>query len=266
MEKLSGLVLDVYDDQGGEILQAIFPSTEDLPDLVKTAHAITPEERGLLPDDAFALVLVDGDVEMKKFATLDEGNTALSVEYFLRTGYRLPAEAQKVAAHNLCVACGWYGIEPPEDLQKVASKKTLLEFGKRTVKPTPKRPWGGIDPSISAKEVGTKRILGIDLQGKPIFPGGSGTKTGAVKEALSIQKMKKNLDDAPDRPAMIPLKTKEGSMHKEAIGALGMLTGALVVPHQVGEAKRNLQATKGAKGRIMTPDQIKARSAQMGGM
>jgi len=45
----------------------------------------------------------------------------LSVEYFLKTAHRLPVEAQKVAAQNLVAACGWYDIEAPEELQKIAS-------------------------------------------------------------------------------------------------------------------------------------------------
>jgi hypothetical protein len=101
MEKLSGLVLDIYDDPAGEVLKSVFP-------------------RGCLPDDAFALILEQDGMELKKFATIDPGNTALSVEYFMKTGHKLPAEAQKVAAHNLCCACEWHGIEPPEELQKIA--------------------------------------------------------------------------------------------------------------------------------------------------
>ena len=58
MEKLSGLELDIYDDPAGVILKTVFPGAEDLPELVKEAHAITGEERERLPDDAFALVLV----------------------------------------------------------------------------------------------------------------------------------------------------------------------------------------------------------------
>lgn len=120
MEKLSGLVFDVYDDPTGEILRSVFPTQGSLPDLVKEAYAVTKEVRDKLPDEAFALVLVDGDVEMKKFATVDPGNTALSVEYFLQTGHKLPVEAQKVAAQNLVAACELFDIEPPEELQKVA--------------------------------------------------------------------------------------------------------------------------------------------------
>ena len=120
MDKLSGIVLDVYDDPDGEVLREIFPTYESLPDLVKEAHPLTQEQRDELPDDLFALVLLDGDTVMRKMACVDRGNTALSVEYFVKTAHKLPGEAQKVAAQNLITACGWYDLEPPEILRKIA--------------------------------------------------------------------------------------------------------------------------------------------------
>lgn len=119
MEKLSGLVLDIRDDGfDGAVFRSIF--TESVPAIIKQAAALTPELDARLPDDKFALVLHDGDVTLRKFACIDPGNTALSVEYFLRTGHLLPEEAQKTAAINLVTACGWYGIEAPQDLEKIA--------------------------------------------------------------------------------------------------------------------------------------------------
>jgi len=120
MEKLSGLILDIYDDQEASVLKSIWPSADQLPDMVKTAQKITPELAEKIPDDLYALVIHDGDVTLRKYACVDAGNTALSVEYFFKTGHKLPREAQKTAAANLKIACGWYGIEPPEELEKVA--------------------------------------------------------------------------------------------------------------------------------------------------
>lgn len=120
MEKLSGLVLDIYDDADGEVLKSLFPHADEVPDLIKQAHWITIEEHAQLPDDVFSLVLHDGDTQLRKFACTDPGNTALSVEYFLKTAHKLPVEAQQVGAENLVKACGWYGIDPPEELQKIA--------------------------------------------------------------------------------------------------------------------------------------------------
>lgn len=175
MDKLSGLILDVYDDTEGTVLRDLFSSSEEVPDMAKEAHALSAEDRGNLPDDAFALVLVNNGTELKKFATVDETNTALSVMYFSKTAHKLPKEAQSVAAENLWAACDMHGLEAPEWL-----KKTAL------------------------------------------------------------------------------------SLRKEAISPLGLLSGALVVPQQAGEARKNLAATSGTKGAVMTPEQVKMRRAQMG--
>jgi hypothetical protein len=126
MEKLSGLVLDFADDHDGEVLRSIYPTRDEVPEQVKTASVLRGAPRDQLPDDLFALVLNDGDVTLRKFACADAGNTILSVDYFLRTGHKLPEEAQKVAASNLCTACGWYGLEAPEELKKVAGIGAVL--------------------------------------------------------------------------------------------------------------------------------------------
>lgn len=114
----AGIVLDLYDNPRD--LKAIFPSVDVIPDSVKVAHHLSSDELAALPDDAFALVLLDDGERLRKFACVDEGNTVLNLAYFFRNGHKLPDEAQKVAAANLQVACGWYGIEVPEDLEKIA--------------------------------------------------------------------------------------------------------------------------------------------------
>lgn len=126
---LSGLVLDVYDDQSGEVLKSIYPSQESIPDLVKTAHALTSEEMGLLHDEVFALVLSSEGTCLRKYACIDPGNTALSVEYFLANKDKLPIEAQKVAAQNLAIACDWYSVEVPDALLKIAGVGRALTLG-----------------------------------------------------------------------------------------------------------------------------------------
>jgi len=126
MDKLSGLILDVYDDHDGSVLRSIFPEPAMLPGLVKQAERLTPELADQVPDDLFALVLHDGDVTLRKFACIDAGNTALSVEYFVKTAHRLPENARQVAAGNLVTACGWYGIDPPAALEKAAYPGLLM--------------------------------------------------------------------------------------------------------------------------------------------
>lgn len=121
MNKLSGLVLDRYDDVDGALLRFLdisyFPLIEGH---TKTARVFSHEELGRLPDETFAVIIHDGDVTMKKFSMADSGNTGLSVAFFLNTGHLLPVEAQKVAAMNLVRGCGWYDIPVPEELQKIA--------------------------------------------------------------------------------------------------------------------------------------------------
>lgn len=107
MRKLSGLVLDHYDDPERHVFD-------------KVARAFTNDELNRLPDDTFAVILQDGDTVLKKFSMADEGNTALSLIYFLENGHKLPVEAQKVAAANLVKGAGWYGLPVPPAIEKVA--------------------------------------------------------------------------------------------------------------------------------------------------
>lgn len=116
----SGLVLDVYDDFDGAVLKAVYPTADQLPENIKTAHVLTVQERDQLPDQAFALVLVNNGEKLRKYACVDEGNTLLSIQYFLKNAHKLPLEAQKVAAANLCEAASWFDLEVPEELQKTA--------------------------------------------------------------------------------------------------------------------------------------------------
>jgi hypothetical protein len=108
MNKLSGLILDVYDDVRGELFKEIFPTKVEVPELVKSAYLLTEDERRTLPDDVFALVLRDGDVTLRKFACIDPGNVALSMLYFEKTAQRLPYDAKMRAVENLLIADGWY--------------------------------------------------------------------------------------------------------------------------------------------------------------
>lgn len=116
----SGLVLDVYDDVHGSVIRGLFSSLDAVPELLKTAQAISPADRERLPDDAFALVLLNGEERLRKYACTDAGNTALSVFYFLENSHKLPEAAQKTAAANLVTACGWYDLAVPETLEKAA--------------------------------------------------------------------------------------------------------------------------------------------------
>lgn len=121
MEKISGLVLDMYDDVNGALLKSMYPTHEQLPEIVKSAAAIDKGDLDRLPDDVFALVLTQGDTRLRKYACIDAGHTALNIGYLMATHHKLPVEAVKVAASNLITACGWYDIEPPDELKKLSS-------------------------------------------------------------------------------------------------------------------------------------------------
>lgn len=123
MNKLAGEVLDFYDDPQHIIFRERFPDPSLLPDYIKTAHLLTEEEREVLPDDLFSLVLEDGDKSLKKYARNDKANTAISVVYFLDNGVsKIPSDMAKLAATNLVQGCGWYQIKPPEELLKIAAE------------------------------------------------------------------------------------------------------------------------------------------------
>jgi hypothetical protein len=143
----SGLILDMYDDYKGDHLRSFFPTPNDIPEFVKSAHALTPPQRDQLPDDVFALVMQNGEEVLRKYACIDEGNTIMSVMYFLENAHKLPEEAQKLAAANLQVACGWYNIQVPEVLEKIAGVGSMA-LG--ALKAAPKAIGSGIKAGITA--------------------------------------------------------------------------------------------------------------------
>jgi hypothetical protein len=114
--KTSSLVLDFYDDKSGEILKQACPTPDNLPEEIKIAHFLSPEERQILRDEAYALILHNDGQQLRKFACVDAGNTILSTLYFLETKDRLPEEAVKVAAQNLMSFNQDFGLPIPEKL------------------------------------------------------------------------------------------------------------------------------------------------------
>lgn len=134
MSQMTGLVFDPYDDTTGEVLKSIIPDPSGLPSFVKEARRLLPEDARGVPDDNYALVLLKEGQKMRKFATVDKGNTALSVMYLLKQAHLLPPQAVKVAAHNLIEACGRYGMEPPVQL-KMAAKAGVSGISGKSQKP-----------------------------------------------------------------------------------------------------------------------------------
>jgi hypothetical protein len=124
----TGSIIDFYDDPNGLVLKTKMAS-EQVPGFIKTAQFLEEEHREKLPDDVYALVMIDQGAKFRKYACVDKGNTALSVIYFLENKDKLPEEAQKVAAANLLTACRWYDMQPPAPLMKMAGIGGMLNAG-----------------------------------------------------------------------------------------------------------------------------------------
>ena len=119
----AGVILDVYDDPQGDVLRSLFPDPGMLPPMVKQGSALTPEQRAALPDDAFALVMHDNGVVLRKYAMVDQANLVLSAIYLLDSMDRMPEEAVKVASARLVAGCYNAGIQPPPQLIAAAQEK-----------------------------------------------------------------------------------------------------------------------------------------------
>jgi hypothetical protein len=170
MEKLSGLVLDLYDDSRGEILKGLFQARDQVPEVIKQAHYLTSEERAALPDDLFALVLQDGDVTLRKYACVDPGNTLLSMLYLIKTANKLPQQAVELAVENLKIASHWYWPSV-EELEKAAGiggafLGGLAGIGKNLVGKAVKNPMGALSTGLTiAGGLGAAKQVGQNLRG-----------------------------------------------------------------------------------------------------
>jgi len=200
--RLSGLVLDFYDDQGdASTFKSIYPERGDVPLLVKTAHVLTSEEHARLPDDVFALVLMQDDgVALRKYACIDPGNTVLSVEYFLANRDKLPVEAQKLAAANLTEACRWYSLQPPAELVKVALGVADIGMGAlnaytgaQVAKAGAKKFWGDV---AGSKGVVNPHIKIAETSNTSLMPGQEsvdktppGTTKAVVKKTAGLGRL-----------------------------------------------------------------------------
>lgn len=133
MTKLSGYVFDTYDDEDGQVLRTIVENPSHLPTFVKTAARLTEAQISELPDDQFALIMLSettaGPMKFKKYATVDKGNTILSVLYLLKQASILPSEMAQTVARNLIGALDRHDLPIPEELSKMANKKNTASFG-----------------------------------------------------------------------------------------------------------------------------------------
>ena len=221
MDSTSGLILDIYDDFSGETLRSLYPTPMDIPDTVKTASLVDGASRERLPDDAFALVLVNNGEKLRKYACVDPGNTALSVAYFLKHAHKLPLEAQKTAASNLTTACGWYDLPVPEPLEKIA----LGLLGAAMAIPTVLGAAGAIKGNLGAARqaggqlVNPAMLKAAEVNGTSTAPmEGPGTPSPApskttINKTARVGHLVRHAGTAPD-PDVVP--GVSGEMHKEA--------------------------------------------------
>lgn len=243
--------LDFYDDLDGHTLKEKVSDFRRLPDFIKTAEQLSPEIRNQLPDDVFALVMLDGGQKMRKYACTDKGNTALSVIYFLENRDHLPEEAQKVAAANLVRACKWHALEPPDQLVKIAAGIRFNQLMSHT------------DPSTlrKAREIMKRSkpgdVQSIDLAVKrhidPLFKGGPQRGVAPKKKALEALSEAESMVHSTH--AGLP---KTAGIQKTAlIGAAMNVMGAVDAARQGKENLAKLKAKHGESGAPQSQEPMK---------
>lgn len=171
----TGSIIDFYDDPNGLVLRTKMAAGQ-VPSFIKTAQFLEESCRDKLPDDVYALVMIDRGEKLRKYACVDKGNAALSVIYFLENKDKLPEEAQKVAAVNLLTACKWHDLQPPAPLMKtagLAGKAFTLAMGVPTVT-------GATSAGAARHKKAMMPKIG-DLTGSATMPLSSDTeKTGGI--------------------------------------------------------------------------------------
>lgn len=177
----AGVILDIYDDQSASVLRSTLAGRE-IPDYIKTASLMDTEEHSRIPDRLFALVAIDGEDKLRKYAMHDHAHLTTSIIYFLERGHLLPKVAQDTAARNLVAACGWYDEVPPEPLLKRAGlvgKAMLLATGAAEAEGTLKQNKSDMDrfrmaqasglapaPAQTTKMAELEQLLGTDYLGE----------------------------------------------------------------------------------------------------
>jgi len=240
----TGSIIDFYDDPNGFVLREKIPAA-GLPEFVKEASFLDEKKRASLPDDVFAVVMVDQGESIRKFACVDKGNTALSVVYFMENHHKLPEGAQKVAAANLVTACGWYDIEPPEQLQKIAGmlgniakvpmRAMNAVVGTSTVK-------GAVDRGAARHAAQMGKVS--ELSGTRIMPNQSGRPEDEEKTAGIMMIPVNRRNPTPDEA---DASVKALRSFKDSTGILGR---ALPIAH-VERALRD--SAKEKKGSVIQP-------------
>ncbi len=122
-------VVDIYRDNGAHLLKNY---SNTLPDFVKNAALLEPEDLEVLPDDSFAFVKA-GE---RAFPLVDRGHVATSVIYFMDGVDSVPQEDVQKVARRLVDACTRFELDPPKPLVKLARMGTPSTARQPTVSPT----------------------------------------------------------------------------------------------------------------------------------
>ncbi|WP_394831731.1 hypothetical protein LVJ94_34980 [Pendulispora rubella] len=207
-----GLLLDIDDDPHGETLRMVFAGT--MPAALKHASVPSADLRERLPDDVFALVLVDGGQRLRKFACVDRGSTMVSTIYFLKNGHKLPDTAQKTAAQNLVRASSWYGLPVPEPLEKLALGALTALTAVPVVTGTAKQVRSNLGAVRTLERAGHTVVTPAMRASVVGPPGGESWKTG---EASGTALMPVSEPTRPARPKTPVEKTAFGAAPAAAL-------------------------------------------------
>lgn len=192
--KTAGVMLDFYDDPTGTVLRSVFPSQEDLPEIVKTAHILNIAEREVLRDEAYALVMQDEGKVFRKFACVDAGNTLLSLLYFEKNAHLLPEEARKATAAVLLERAAEFDL--PVGIKKLAAK-------------SPSRTRDPMNQPLVGDEADWLERTNL---GKPITGGVDSGRVGTALSSMHTKMASAPIDVSGKQPETL-FETKEASIY-----------------------------------------------------
>jgi hypothetical protein len=181
--KTAGVVFDFYDDIGGSVLKEVYPTPDSLPASVKEAHILRPEEREVLRDDAYALVMQNEGKVLRKFACVDRGNTLLSMVYIGKTAGLLPEEVRNAAYENIVNRAVEFGILKPEAIE--GFKKISAAKGMQRTRDSMRQPIVGEDADWAARTNLVSQRGGAD-SGR-VIPTANQMKTAAPIDVTDLE-------------------------------------------------------------------------------
>ena len=117
MDTFASDINDYLADNRVEELADLFGKFSE--EFIKSAEILLPEELEVLPNEAFALILVEGGNITRKYACSSSELTILNTELLLKDAKMIPDEILKTAASNLARAC--YKFKYNEGLAKLAN-------------------------------------------------------------------------------------------------------------------------------------------------